>query len=76
MDTDDLKIHRWGDVGDGYLGPLSPPLPPGQVLYGSRRTYLRKVAVADFDGVCADNTFVVEAEDETELLPEFLPFVM
>lgn len=21
MDTDDLKVHRWGDVGDVDLGP-------------------------------------------------------
>jgi type I restriction enzyme S subunit len=21
MDTDDLRIRRWGTIGDGYLGP-------------------------------------------------------
>lgn len=47
----------------------------GHVLYGSRRTYLRKVAVADFEGVCANTTFVVEPSTP-ELLPEFLPLVM
>jgi type I restriction enzyme S subunit len=49
---------------------------PGQVLYGSRRTYLRKVAVADFDGICANTTFVLEPKNAEELLPEFLPFLM
>jgi restriction endonuclease S subunit len=77
MDTDDLKIHRWGTVGDGYLGPaFHRRFRPGQVLYGSRRTYLRKVAVADFDGVCANTTFVVESKDPGVLLREFLPFIM
>jgi type I restriction enzyme S subunit len=77
MDTDDLKIHRWGDVGDVDLGPaFHRRFRPGQVLYGSRRTYLRKVAVADFDGVCANTTFVVETKDKKLLLQEFLPFVM
>lgn len=77
MDTDDLKIHRWGDVGDGYLGPaFHRRFHPGQVLYGSRRTYLRKVAVADFEGVTANTTFVVETADRDVLLQEFLPFVM
>jgi len=76
MDTDDLRIRRWGDVGDGYLGPaFHMRFRPGQVLYGSRRTYLRKVAVPDFEGICANTTFVVESATE-DLLPGFLPFVM
>lgn len=77
MDTDDLRIRRWGDVGDGYLGPaFHMHFKPGQVLYGSRRTYLRKVAVADFEGICANTTFVLESADSSKLLPELLPFVM
>lgn len=77
MDTDDLKIHRWGDPDEVDLGPaFHRRFRPGQVLYGSRRTYLRKVAVADFDGVCANTTFVVETKDPRLLLQEFLPFVM
>lgn len=77
MDSDDLKIHRWGDIGDVELGPaFHRRFRPGQVLYGSRRTYLRKVAVADFDGVCANTTFVVETKDSDVLLQEFLPFIM
>jgi type I restriction enzyme S subunit len=77
MDTDDLKIHRWGDTTEVDLGPaFHRRFRPGQVLYGSRRTYLRKVAVADFDGVCANTTFVVESHDDGVLLQEFLPFVM
>lgn len=77
MDTDDLKIHRWGDPSEVDLGPaFHRRFRPGQVLYGSRRTYLRKVAVADFDGVCANTTFVVESKDPGVLLQEFLPFVM
>jgi type I restriction enzyme S subunit len=77
MDTDDLRIRRWGDVGDGYLGPaFNMRFKPGQVLYGSRRTYLRKVAVADFEGICANTTFILETKNPTELLPELLPFIM
>lgn len=76
MNTDDLTIRRWGQVGDGYLGPaFHMRFRPGQVLYGSRRTYLRKVAVADFEGICANTTFVLEPSAK-DLLPEFLPLVM
>jgi type I restriction enzyme S subunit len=76
METDDLTIRRWGEVGDGYLGPaFHMRFKPGQVLYGSRRTYLRKVAVADFEGITANTTFVLEPSSK-DLLPEFLPLVM
>ncbi|HSH05761.1 MAG TPA: restriction endonuclease subunit S [Anaerolineae bacterium] len=76
MDTDDLKLRRWGTIGDGYLGPAFHRMfKKGQILYGSRRTYLRKVAVADFDGVCANTTFVIEAKAE-RIHPPLLPFIM
>src|SRR6266850_6402967 len=61
MDTDDPRIRRWGLIGDGYLGPaFHMRFKPGHVLYGSRRTYLRKVALADFEGITANTTFVLE----------------
>lgn len=77
MDTDDLRLRRWGEIGSGYLGPaFHMRFKPGQVLYGSRRTYLRKVAMADFEGICANTTFVLEPNNPDELLPELLPFLM
>lgn len=77
MDTDDLRIRRWGEIGDGYLGPaFHMRFKPGNVLYGSRRTYLRKVAVADFEGITANTTYVLEPKDPKVLLPELLPFIM
>ena len=77
MDTNGLRIRRWGTVGDGYLGPaFHMRFRPGHVLYGSRRTYLRKVAVADFEGVTANTTFVIDTRDPNVLLPELLPFIM
>ena len=77
MDTDELRIRRWGVIGDGYLGPaFHMHFRPGHVLYGSRRTYLRKVAVADFEGITANTTFVIEPKDPKALMPELLPFIM
>lgn len=77
MDSEDLRIRRWGDIGDGYLGPaFHIHFRPGQVLYGSRRTYLRKIALADFEGICANTTFVLESADPRLLLPDLLPFIM
>ncbi len=76
MNTDDLRIRSWGTIGDGYLGPaFHRRFRSGQILYGSRRTYLRKVAVADFDGICANTTFVLEAKRDV-IEPDLLPFIM
>ncbi len=76
MNTDDLRIRSWGTIGDGYLGPaFHRRFRVGQILYGSRRTYLRKVAIADFDGICANTTFVIEAKSDV-IYPDLLPFIM
>jgi type I restriction enzyme S subunit len=76
MDSDRLTVRRWGRIGDGYLGPaFHMRFRPGHVLYGSRRTYLRKVAVPNFEGICANTTFVCAPSDD-RLAAEFLPLVM
>jgi type I restriction enzyme S subunit len=76
MDSESVHIRRWGTVGDGYLGPaFIRRFRKGQVLYGSRRTYLKKVAVAEWDGVTANTTFVLEAVRD-RLLQELLPWLM
>lgn len=65
LETDDFKIRSWGTVGKDFLGPAFHVLfIPGDILYGSRRTYLRKVALAEFEGVCANTTFVIRANEE------------
>jgi len=76
MQTENVHIRKWGNVGDGYLGPaFIRRFRKGQVLYGSRRTYLKKVAMAEFDGVTANTTFVLQA-DEGALLQELVPWIM
>jgi len=76
METENVHIRNWGTVGDGYLGPaFIRGFRKGQVLYGSRRTYLKKVAVAEWDGVTANTTFVIEALTG-KLLQELLPWLM
>ena len=65
MDTDDFTIHRYGKFSTDDVGPaFIRYFKPGQVLYGSRRTYLRKVAVADFEGITSNTTFVLETKNE------------
>ncbi|MBR5758478.1 MAG: restriction endonuclease subunit S, partial [Thermoguttaceae bacterium] len=77
MDTEDLVIRRKGRFATDDVGPAFIRLfRLGQVLYGSRRTYLKKVAVADFEGVTANTTFVFETKDESVLRQRLLPFIM
>ena len=77
MDSEDLTIHRCGNFATDDVGPAFTRIfKPGQILYGSRRTYLKKVAVADFEGICANTTFVLESKDETIFDNRLLPFVM
>ena len=77
MDSEDLTIHRYGSFETDDVGPAFTRIfKPGQILYGSRRTYLRKVAVADFEGICANTTFVLESKDEALFDNRLLPFIM
>src|SRR5574337_999548 len=70
---EDLRIRSWGLVADGTT--FTSRFRPGQVLFGKRRAYQRKVAVADFDGVCSGDIYIFEPKDPAKLLPELLPFI-
>ena len=77
MDSEDLTIHRYGSFETDDVGPAFTRIfKPGQILYGSRRTYLKKVAVADFEGICTNTTFVLESKDEALFDNRLLPFIM
>ena len=73
MEPGDLRIRRWGNVVDGVT--FTTLFKPGQVLFGKRRAYQRKVAVAEFSGVCSGDIYVLESKDADVLLPELLPFI-
>ena len=77
MDSENIHITRRGRFEGSDVGPAFIRLfKPGQILYGSRRTYLKKVAVADFEGVTSNTTFVLESKDPEKLLQGLLPFIM
>lgn len=73
LEPGDLRIRSWGNVADGVT--FTSLFKPGQVLFGKRRAYQRKVAVADFSGVCSGDIYVLESKDMAVLLPELLPFI-
>ncbi len=67
IEPENLHIRSWGNVADGTT--FTNTFKRGQVLFGKRRAYQRKVAVADFDGVCSNDIYVFESKDPNVLLP-------
>jgi len=68
----ELTLTEW-DVNRGNT--FTKAFRKGQILFGRRRAYLKKAAVAPFDGICSGDITVIEAIPE-KLLPELLPFVI
>jgi restriction endonuclease S subunit len=73
LDPDSLRIRRWGEPTDVESTKLR--FRPGDIIFGKRRVYQRKVAVADFEGICSAHAMVLRAKPGA-VLPEFLPFFM
>jgi hypothetical protein len=73
LEPGDLRIRSWNNVADGTT--FTTRVRPGQVLFGKRRAYQRKVAVADFDAICSGDIYVFETADSAKLLQELVPFI-
>ena len=73
LDSESLTIRRWGAPSDVNATKLR--FRAGDIIFGRRRVYQRKLAVADFDGICSAHAMVLRAKPAVAL-PEFLPFFM
>lgn len=73
LDADSLKIRRWGTPDDVEATKLL--FKKGDIIFGRRRAYQRKLGVAEFDGICSAHAMVLRAKPDV-VLPEFLPFFM
>jgi len=73
LDPECLHIKRWGTPADVTGTKLK--FQKGDIIFGRRRAYQRKLAVAEFDGICSAHAMVVRAKPDL-VLPEFLPFLM
>ena len=73
LDPDSLKIKRHGVPSDVAGQKLL--VKKGQIIFGKRRAYQRKVAVADWDCICSAHAMVLETNLE-KVIPGFLPFFM
>lgn len=73
IDSDSLRIRRWGTPDDVEAQKLK--FRKGDIIFGKRRAYQRKVGVADFDGICSAHAFVFRGNSK-HIVPELLPFFM
>jgi type I restriction enzyme S subunit len=68
----ELVLEHWDVNADNTF---TKGFRKGQVLFGRRRAYLKKAAVAPFDGVCSGDIIVIEADPE-KINPKLLPFII
>lgn len=68
-----IHLRQWGHPSDVSGQKLA--FKKGDVIFGRRRAYQRKLAVAEFDGICSAHAMVVRAKPKI-ILPEFLPFFL
>lgn len=73
LDSCSLHLRRWGKGSDVIGTKLR--FCKGDIIFGRRRAYQRKLVVAEFDGICSAHAMVVRAKPDV-VLPEFLPFLM
>ena len=71
MEADNFKLQGFGLVENGTT--FTKRFAKGDVLFGKRRAYLKKVAVADFDGICSGDILVIRAKARN-LLQGLLPY--
>lgn len=75
LDSNCLKIRRWGSPEDVGENSDLRHFEPGDVILARRGIELRKVGLAEFRGVASGHALVFRAKSEV-VLPEFLPFFM
>ena len=73
IESGNLHIKTWGDISEGTT--FTKTFEPGHVLFGKRRAYLKKAAMAEFKGLCSGDILVFEAIDKV-LHPKLLPFIV
>lgn len=68
----EISLEYWDEGTDNTF---TKGFKKGQMLFGRRRAYLKKAALAPFDGVCSGDITVIEAIPG-KILPALLPFII
>lgn len=71
LDSDTIHIKRWGKPADVEGTKLK--VYPGDLIFGKRRAYQRKAAIATFEGICSAHAMVLRANPAV-IDPQLFPF--
>jgi type I restriction enzyme S subunit len=71
IEADNFQLQGFGLIANGTT--FSKRFVKDDVLFGKRRAYLKKVAVADFDGICSGDILVIRAKAK-KMLQGLLPY--
>ncbi|MCO7023840.1 restriction endonuclease subunit S [Vibrio paracholerae] len=73
LDSGNLTVKRWGS--EVVLKGQKLKIKKGDILFAKRNAYLKRVALAPFDGIFSAHGMVIRPLNGL-VLPEFLPFFM
>ncbi|MHC1706314.1 MAG: restriction endonuclease subunit S [Bacteroidales bacterium] len=71
IESDNFQLQGWGEIANGTT--FSKRFAKGDILFGKRRAYLKKVAVADFDGICSGDILVIRSKPN-KMIQGLLPY--
>lgn len=74
LDSQSLRIARKGIIADDNPS-FTRRFSTGQILFGKRRCYQKKAALADFEGICSGDIIVMDAIPK-KIIPGLLPFII
>lgn len=72
LDSGRVTVTRWGSTSEFSSGKR---FESGDVLLCRRRPYLRKCSMAEFDGVCSGDAYVLR-ENTNKILPGLLKYLV
>jgi len=73
LDSGDLHVRRWGKGSDVIGTKLR--FRRGDIIFGRRCAYRRKLALAEFDGICSAHAMVVRAKPDMELFDRAYAYI-
>lgn len=73
LDTASLKIRRFGEAKSIEGDKLK--IYKGDLIFAKRNSYLKRVAIAEFDAIASAHSLVLRAKSEN-INPDFLSFFM
>ena len=69
---EEVTLTQWEENSDNTFTKI---FRKGDVLFGRRRAYLKKAAIAPMDGICSGDITVISAKPD-KIKPDLLPFVI